>query len=345
MRSTLLGLGFVLATQAAHGHHSTAGIFDPDRIVEIEGTVTAVGWRNPHAALTIAAKAPDGTGTEWIVEMASLNFLRLRGLTPDMVAIGYRIRAAGLSSSRGRQEIFARNLLLPNGQEMLLQPNVAARWPEGKNGRVITAVVDAGARQQALRTAEGIFRVWSTPLDDPRAWQMFTGGYALTPAASAKLAQWNPLDYESRICAPKSVPRVLNTPLPVEFVHRGGDIVLRIEEGDVERVIHMTPDGADGSSAPSVLGRSIGRWDGNTLVVTTTGLADGYLDGDGTPQSRGMEVTERFTMSASGDRLDYAVTAIDSAMFATPVTATRYWTFEPGVQLQRFDCNDPNRAR
>jgi hypothetical protein len=262
-----------------------------------------------------------------------------------MVATGDRVRAAGLASLRDRQEIFASNLLLPNGQEVLLQPNVAARWPEGKSGRVVTAVVDERARQQALRLAEGIFRVWSTPLHDPRAWQMFTGGYALTPAASAKLAQWNPLDYESRICAPKSVPRVLNTPLPVEFVRRGGDIVLRIEEADVERVIHMAPDGSDDSSAPSVLGSSTGRWDANTLVVTTTGLDDGYLDGNGTPQSRGMEVTERFALSASGDRLDYSVTAIDPAMFATPVTATRYWTFEPGVQLQRFDCNDPNRAR
>ena len=49
-------------------------------------------------------------------------------------------------------------------------------------------------------------------------------------------------------------------------------------------------------SLPSRAGHSIGKWDGNTLVVDTVGFADGYLDGrGGVKHSDQLQVVEKFT--------------------------------------------------
>ena len=103
----------------------------------------------------------------------------------------------------------------------------------------------------------------------------------------------------------KGQPLIMITPLSVEFVLQGDDILFNIEEYDVRRVIHMAPDAVAGEH--SQFGFSRGRWEGATLVVETDHIQPQTFDSDGVPQSDQMLTVERFTPTADYARLDYRI--------------------------------------
>jgi hypothetical protein len=65
----------------------------------------------------------------------------------------------------------------------------------------------------------------------------------------------------------------------------------------------------------SLLDYSIGRSEGETLVIETAGIEATVLYGDGTPQSRAIRLLEYFDMSDAEDRLDYRLTVTDPETF------------------------------
>ena len=99
---------------------------------------------------------------------------------------------------------------------------------------------------------------------------MWRGDYPLTDAAKKARASFNPLtDSVAPGCRPKGMPTIMEQPYPLEFVKKGDTILLRLEEYDTVRTIVMTPDAKFAALPKTLLGRSKGRWEGETLVVTT----------------------------------------------------------------------------
>ena len=163
-------------------------------------------------------------------------------------------------------------------------------------------------------------------------------------AARAKIAEWNPQDNDLLHCGTKGQPLIMITPLPVEFVRQGDDILLKIEEYDVRRLIHMGEAAAPGEEpVPDELtqfGYSRGRWDGTTLVVETDHIQPQYFDSDGVPQSEQMRTVERFTPSADYSRLDYRITVTDPVYFSEPFDLTRYFVWRPGDFVHAYECEE-----
>ncbi len=85
------------------------------------------------------------------------------------------------------------------------------------------------------------------------------------------------------------------------------------------------------------MGYSIGRWEDDTLVVTTTNVNWPYFDNIGTPQSEAVHIVERFALSADQARLDYELTVTDPMTFTEPAAYERYW-LALGESVQPFDC-------
>jgi hypothetical protein len=131
----------------------------------------------------------------------------------------------------------------------------------------------------------------------------------------------------------------MDTPLAIEFVRQGSDILLRMEEHDTERLILMNPTGTRPASY-SALGYSTGRWAGASLIVETTNIDSAYMTIDGIPQSRAIRLTERFAASESGDRLDYTLSITDPEMFTEPFELTRYMVWVPEKRVGRFACEE-----
>jgi hypothetical protein len=133
------------------------------------------------------------------------------------------------------------------------------------------------------------------------------------------------------------MPGVIVNPYPVEFVNNGNEILLKIEEWDAVRTIHMIPNSGQAVIA-TPLGHSVGRWEGETLVVTTTDISWPYYDDIGTPQTDAMVVEERFALRENGTRLDYSQSAFDPTILKSPAVLSGYFWLEEGTRIEPFNC-------
>ena len=113
--------------------------------------------------------------------------------------------------------------------------------------------------------------------------------------------------------------------------------MLSTELFDSERVIHMNAEPSPAATY-SLLGYSIGRWEGNTLVVETDRIDSPYFYGDGTPQSQAIRLVERFELNETEDRLDYSLTVTDPEIFTQPMHFTRYWAWQPHIAREPYNC-------
>ena len=337
-RLVALFIGFVLLANAARAHHSQAGIFSSTETIEVTGIIQSVSWRNPHGQILLSVRDQAGKETVWDAETASISILRNRGADGSSIRVGDRVTIAGSPSTRNRPEILARSVLLPSGYEFTFgSPN--AYFPAGKAGRVIGRAKIEGDVAAAKARADGLFRVWSTNMSDPAAFPMFKGGYPLTAAGKAGLAKWNPRNNVLLKCGTKGTPLIMISPLPMEFVKDGDKIVMRLEEYDTVRTIHMNPKDV-APTAHTLYGYSRGRWEGTTLVVETDHLAAGYFDHEGTPQSDQIKTVERFIPNADYSRLDYTLTTTDPVNFTKPFELKRYFVWKPENTVHPYECLD-----
>ena len=324
----------------AAAHHSFFGRFDTQTLVELEGEVTEVLWRNPHAYLGVRAD-----GVDWDVETSSLTVLKRMGIDEGTIRVGDRIRVAANPPVGEKKEMYARHVLLPDGRELLMNVGLTPRWT--KSGNVVGDDSLLMAREgDGSRPDLGLFRVWSHTRAYARLFPEVTdatvdvGAYPLTPAARAQLAEFDrATDNPTANCVPKGMPTIMEAPYPIEFVRRpNGDILLKLEEYDLARLIYMNPNVARELTEPTPLGHSTGRWDGETLVVTTTRISWPFFSQLGIRQSPAVEIVERFTPSADGARLDYEMTVTDAATFTRPVVLKQHWLWLPSVKLLPYEC-------
>ena len=336
-------LAIALCSSGTLGHHSAGVYFDVDAVIELSGEVTEVVWRNPHVYFTVQAT----DGETWNVESNSVSILRRMGLTEGLVNAGDRVQIAGWPGRQRENRIFALNMLLPDGVELILWPGMAARWSDNPMGAAGAMAADGESTPSSVGIRNDVFRVWSSNMANPASFPLFldvagaSPEYPLTQAAMAARATWDPsTDNPYLTCEPVGMPRIMGQPYPMEFIDEGDRIVLNIELYDAVRTIHMGDEQSTATqSPPTVQGYSRGTWEGATLVVRTSRLSWPYFDQSGIPQSPAAELLEHFTPSADGTRLDYTLTVTDPATFTEPVTLEKYWTWRPDAQVRPFECN------
>ncbi len=337
----------VVAPSISSAHHSVAGFFSPDISIEIEGVVAATLWRNPHTEFQVEVTEPSGEVTEWRVETGALAVLRARGVDREFLRVGDRIKVMGDESLRGQPEVFARNLLLSNGSEVLLTVGSTTYFSLAGEGQVLEPTYDDDTERAARANADGIFRVWSSNLDEiPHSGsRMFNGNYPLTQEALAKRLEWDLSDVVLLGCTEWRMPDLMGNPLPMEFVRQGDDILLRFEEDDNERLIYMNADPSAVPGGHTLLGYSTGRWEGESLIVATTNLEASILDSQGTPLSSAIELIEHFTPSSGGSRLEYRLRMTDPNTFTESFEVERHWIWRPEIVVGRYACEEEQQFR
>ncbi len=323
---------FVVLPASGHAHHAFAGVFDMDNLVELEGEITRLMWRNPHVQFSVRTSE----GETWRVETNSVSILSRMDVGPDLLSEGDRVTVAGYTARNGNLEMWTNNVLLASGRELVTRPGVAPLWSENHLGRseIWLADGDAGGADQ------GIFRVWSTRFNGPGRY-MGLDQYPLTAAAAAARADFDPLvDDPIGECAPKGMPTIMHQPYPVAFSRDGDDILFHIEEYDLVRRIHMNPEARDADVEPTLMGHSTGRWDGDDLVVDTHAVDWFHFDTSGIPQSDRAQFQERFSLSGDGANLDYTITVTDPETFTEPVTMRKQWVWRAGETVKPYGCTN-----
>ena len=363
----LLGISASVFMQTqAMAHHPISAKFDDDQSMALNGIVTKVDWRNPHAHIFVNVKDAEGNTVNWAVEVESPVILQQNGWQADSIKPGDAISVNGIAARNGSRQVWGesvafsatgREVFVVNDAPQQIKPLVqrpAPRWPDGQIALGAspdsvdgywaqpseTMLVEDGETIRAnkygllasLRDADDVapFQPWAEEL--------------------FKLRQTRELQDDPMFinCKPPGGPRQFQSDLGIKFV----------EDRDKERVFVMMGGGnhnyrimyLDGrepvgqvtgdDNNPLYYGRSVGEWQGDTLVIKTTSFnEDFWMSNGGLPHTGMLELEERFTRE-SMDTLRYEVVVNDPGAYTRPWTASWTLAWQGGQDLPTHFCQE-----
>jgi len=150
---------------------------------------------------------------------------------------------------------------------------------------------------------------------------------------------WLDRDPEIRCFLP-GIPRAMYMPYPFSVTQSTNKIHLAYAFSNTARTIHL--DTVDPPPDDTWMGHSVGRWEGDTLVVEVTHFNDrAWFDRAGNFHSDALRLVERFT-PRSPDIIDYQVTIEDPKVFTRPwrIAMPLYRRVEPNMQLIEYRCTE-----
>ncbi len=170
---------------------------------------------------------------------------------------------------------------------------------------------------------------------------------ALTPEYAAKAAEQARLaakaeDNPSANCLPPGMPAIMSQPCPIEVLMTPGQVTIVVEA--YTQVRHIYTDGRPmpEDPDPSFDGTSIGRWEGDTLVVETTGF-EPVPRGINFPYSEKMKIVERFKLS-DPDTLNVETTILDPLALTQPYSmGNRVFKRHRSWTIAEYVCEENNR--
>jgi hypothetical protein len=243
----------------------------------------------------------------------------------------------------------------PNGVQVGV-PDGRQGGRGGRQGAAGRGRRGGGPAAPAPRTAAGRVHLGAAVAGEKGLW-LPAGGVVTTPiipnipfqpwaAALYKDREGHRLEPHAR-CKASGVVRQFQTPYGIEFVERPE--LRRIYIFDVGgphtfRTVYMDGRSHPDDLLPSYYGHSVGWWEGDTLVIDTTGFNEGFwLDRMGAPHTERLHTVERLTRSDAAF-LQYEMTIDDPDVYTAPWTARFDMRWEQGTELFEYVCQEANYA-
>lgn len=158
-------------------------------------------------------------------------------------------------------------------------------------------------------------------------------------ASILKQREQTPSDRPMTHCLPIGVPAVTFA-YAFKMVQAPQEIVMLPETADPPRQIYTDGRSLPKDPAPSWMGYSVGRWEGDTLVVETAGFKEkSWLDSFGHPRSESMHITERYRRRDFG-HIDLEVTFEDPKYYTKPFRLKAGLTLIPDSDVLEFVCEE-----
>lgn len=346
--TALAGLAWLAAAEA---HHGIAN-FDLNADIEITGTVTGIDFINPHSWLYLDVEDDAGNVTAWRCEMRGATVLRRFGWSEDMFPKGLTLTVTGSPDRTEPASCYLGTAIFPDGRTVDRyqrlnepfdpshavrplrrangDPNLAGDWaaeqrvmtdPRGQRGTLVPVSVadefEPGGVPEGGQAFPGARGTALSRADDPvdTYWNRRGSAMPLTEAGQRAIADFDGASADN--------PRLRCAPTNILFDWAFEADVNRIEQTDdriemhygsmgIERTIHLDLDEHPADIEPSLAGHSIGRWDGDELIVDTVGFEAGILSADARiPHSRQLHVVERFRLDPQRMALTRRYTAED----------------------------------
>ena len=345
IRASICVAGLMACASPALGHHG-AGTFELSKSVTFTGTLTRIEFINPHSWLYFEVKEADGKISKHRCEMRSAHVLRRSGWTKELFPVGQQITVEAAPDRLDPASCYLNTVRFANGSHMDRygqyvrapeggvkevrgklptvakarearrpsgEPNISGDWapeqvvmvdPRGAGGGLVPlstiATAKPGERGGGARRGGG-------PPAGPRLY----GGTELTPLGEKAAADFKREDNPRFSCQTTSITFDWTFDGPVNRITQNKDtIVLQYGQMDLKRTIYMNQKDHPASVRPSRAGHSIGRWEGDVLVVDTARFLPGVLNA---PVRHGdkLHVVERFTLDPQTMKMTRSYTATD----------------------------------
>jgi hypothetical protein len=314
-------------TVPAIAHHSQA-IYDRQSTITIEGVVTEYRWANPHVYLYIEVENDAGGTFVWPIEGQVTAILRRLGWDSDTFAPGDRV-TVNARPSRDPDRTMA--LMTSVEKDGIVYAGGTAALP--------TRAATVAAAESLAGNWEVPVTPWIRSFSEPFSW-------SLTAAGAEGLAAYDDRTMNPQLqCIQRTAPWLMIF-TGVYSIELGDDVVtIRTEYDTVDRTVHMNVDSHDGA-AVTHQGHSIGRWDGNALVVDTT-----HFDANNSGAARGIRsglqkhVVERFELDPDRTSMTYSFEIEDPEFLVEPVAGEFQLAYRPDLELVRVRCDVDTAGR
>lgn len=338
MRGTLLALAFFVSP-ASLAHHSVAAEFDTSLQGELHGRITQVWYVNPHIRYQLEVTAQDGSTELWELQAGNVTSLRRASWFDDTLQVGDNITAYGDLGRRGAKKLRLEQVELADGRR--ISPRRANVTAERNTVRASTDKdYGYGGRSDYPIDFTGPWRNdyrWHVTVDDlePKPTPFTDEGRRIFETTEP----WH--DYALR-CMALGLPRVFGSPYNVDIVDAGSHYLMVYVEHNTPRRIWMDGRSASPDIPATSMGFSLGRWEDDVLIVETTHLTPGWLEGSGLPMAgEGTRVVERYEFS--GDRLSIERTmTIYDPYYTQPLVRRRGSARDDDIEIIEQSACDPD---
>lgn len=348
--STLL---ILLVSTTAIAHHGVSGQFDRSSRIEVTGVVTDIRLVNPHAYVYFNVTGAGGEIQEWRCELRGGTLLTRSGWTKEMFADGTKITVNGSQAWREEFGCYTETITFEDGF-VLARYDVIEEQQGGAIGETSLAEgtpllhghwAAPGRREGPSPAAYALAdKAWPADISRPNGRGTFSPTEAGIEAVGENFhREMNPRYH----CQATNIFHDWWFDMHVNKIVQTNDKI-EINYGfmDIDRTIHMDIKEHPKNIIPSRAGHSIGRWEGDTLVVDTVGFKEGWLSasGHGIKHSEQMHTVERFDMNEDGTWMIMTYTISDPLYLNEPFTSqlSQRRTNSP---FEEYACEDLTEER
>jgi len=234
------------------------------------------------------------------------------------VLVGIVVAAVVMISIRAQSKPVPR---LPNGK-----PDFTGVWDHPRVGDI---------SQDASGRCAG---------ETPGCKNVGAGELPFTPLGKTENERKDKFDYGAH-CLPWGYVRSFGTPYPHSYVSHPDRLVVMWEQDNAFHVVPTDGRPLPKNPEPSWRGTSVGRWEGDTLVIETAGFnGRTWLDTAQHPHSDQLKVTERLTRT-DYDHINYELIMEDPKFYSKPMKNVRTFVLmKPGQELYEYSCSENNRC-
>lgn len=306
-------------------------MYDRATVQTLNGRVVEYGWSNPHVYVYVEVVDAAERPVVWEIEANGVAAMSRYGWSEDSLAPGDRITVQ-LNPHKNAD------------RHVGLGVTISMR-----DGRVVPVNGPAETENDsAVFAANGLWGTW-LPSGDSIPYFLSlrenTEDWPLTPKGIEFVQSFSvATDDAAANCEPYAAPFSMLWPSATQLSAEDDTIVIGFPAvtGDEKRIVHMNVDSHDGV-AYTILGHSIGRWEGETLVVNTE-LFSYHPEGNASQLASGPQkrVTERFELAPDRTTLTYRFVLEDPEYLTEPIEGQDVWAYRPDVEYLTLPCDIEN---
>lgn len=352
IRGTILILAATLWVAPAQAHHSFSATFT-DEVITVDGVVKRMSFTNPHVMVYFNVTDESGEITEWVSEGQSATSLRRNGWNRDTLGSGDYISITGNSTRNGAPMVSMEEINLVDPQtgtslgepakagavpELAFSTSVAETLPDGRpnlSGAWVRNRIGSPRRPRGERSPNTV--------DLPGGFQNDEEPQ-FTAEGAALQAQFDPKDDPQVYCEPPGLVRQAgHTPHPFNLQQHEDRIELAYEEYGGTRTVYFDDRDLVGGDV-SRFGQSTARYEGDTLIIETTGVAAALASPIGialSDQTTTKEIYSRLPDENGASMIVVHMIVEDPVMLTAPMNLYRYSYNAENYEFIEVNCQKP----
>jgi hypothetical protein len=216
------------------------------------------------------------------------------------------------------------------------------RTPDGKPHLTAPAprTVDGRPDLSGLWKNDGGDRLYNNVTVDMQVSDIAPSAQALFTKRSLEFGK----DSMETLCLPLGPAYLTTRYRDMRIVQTPTLIMIAFDDG-MHREVWMDGRSLEKDPNPTWMGYSVGRWDGDTLVVESNGYTDrSWLDFGGHPHTEGLRIVERYTRRNVG-RIDLEATMLDPKLYAKTITFSMPMKLMPDTEMLEGFCENHHKSR